>query len=82
MIHDAQDGQGGDALAAAAFPDDAQHLSGSEVEADTVHRPDDPLPSEEMSLQVPDREDPVLSHELRFSGRRGPRRREGRLPRN
>ena len=54
MIHDAQDGQSGDALAAAAFPDDAQHLSGGEVEADAVHRPYDSLPSEEMGLQVPE----------------------------
>ena len=62
MVHDAQDGQGRDALAAAALPHDAQHPPGGQVESDAVHRPDDPLASEEVSLEIPYREDPVLRH--------------------
>jgi hypothetical protein len=49
-----EDGQGGDGLAAARFPHQAQGFAGAEVEADAGHRPHLALEGVEVDLKVPD----------------------------
>ncbi len=56
-LDDAEDRARGDALAAAALPDDAERPARVELEARPVHRLDDPLLREEVRAQVPHAED-------------------------
>jgi len=68
---EAQDGQRGDALAAAGFPHDAQGLATAQVEGEAVHRADRPGRGAEFGPQLLHREHGV------GGGRR--RRRSARL---
>ena len=66
---EAQDGQRGDAFAAAALADHAQDLSGAHVVGDSVHRPHHPGGGEEMGLQIVDLEQRFCLRRARICGR-------------
>jgi hypothetical protein len=50
--HEPEDGQGGDALAAARLPDHGQGLALADADVHTVHRPDQAVVGVETGLQV------------------------------
>ena len=55
--HQPHDRERCDRLSAARLADQTEHLSTVDVEVDPVHRPDDPVPREEMRLQIADLEE-------------------------
>ena len=71
-VDDAQDGAGGDALAAAALANHAEGAALEHVEIDAIHGAHDALAAMELGMQVADGQDRV-SH-------KGPPRRAGRHP--
>ena len=73
-IHDPEDRAGGDALAAAAFPHDAEGGPWIEVEAHAVDRLHGAFVLHEVGLQIPDRQE----RRRDLSGHRGPRHPGGR----
>ncbi len=52
LVEQAHDRLGTDALAGAGFPDDAQRLTGMDIEADAVHRADGAGIRQEPGAQV------------------------------
>src|SRR5438132_14274745 len=50
------DGEGGDGLPATRLPDDPEDLPLADVQAHTVHGPEDPAGGRELRLQSPDDE--------------------------
>ena len=75
-VEDLQDGTGGDALAAAAFTDDAQGLTLVDVEAGTVDGDNSALVQGEVGHQVSNRKERcrAVVHGVAPTGRRGRRR--------
>ena len=57
LFHDAQDRARGDALAAAAFADDAERLAGEDVKAGPIDGVHDAFVLEVVGLEVPDGQD-------------------------
>ena len=76
---DPEQGQRGDALAAAGLADDSERLAGCDVEGDPVDGVDEPSLRPEADVQVVDAEERLSSHVHASSGRgpRGGRRRSG-----
>src|SRR5207244_5039301 len=68
FLHQAEDRQGGHALAAARLAHDAEGFARIEVEADTVDRPHHAVVGEKLRLQVLDLED-GLAHRFCLGSR-------------